>query len=48
MKRTLAENGTIMDCIRSSAMDIKLVREADEAAKSMGECEYITKAEVAT
>lgn len=36
----------IMDCIRSSAMDIKLVREADEAAKSMGECEYITKAEV--
>jgi stage IV sporulation protein A len=36
----------ILDCIRNAAKDVKLVREAQNAAKAMGECPDVIKAEV--
>ena len=36
----------ILDCIRNAAKDIRLVREAEEAAAAMGECPNVVKAEI--
>ena len=36
----------ILDCIRNAAKDIRLVREAEEAAAAMGECPSVVKAEI--
>ena len=36
----------IMDCIRNSAKDIKLVREAELAAEAMSDCPHILRSEI--
>ena len=38
----------ILDCIRNSAKDIKLVREAEMAAEAMSQCPDIIKAEISS
>ena len=38
----------ILDCIRSAAKDIRIVREAAGAAAAMGDCPYILKAEISS
>ena len=38
----------ILDCIRSAAKDIRLVREAEDAAAAIGECPNVMKAEVSS
>ena len=36
----------ILDCIRNAAKDIRLVREAENAAEAMSKCPYVIKADI--